>query len=275
LWQTFVNWFAEVIKIMYNFTAQIGMPNYGLAIVFMTIAIKLVMFPLTQKQMKSMRAMQEIQPKTKYIQERYKDDSQLMQKKIMELYKEHGVNPMGGCLPLLIQMPIFLAFYQSLIFLSKTVFVSAQNPGFLWIANIGALVKEDPSLAAFILPILAGLTTYLQQRISMVESNDPTQKAMLYFMPLMMGYIAYTVPAGLGLYWVVFNILGILQQLYVNKVHKTIKLDTGTGIQLEMKEEVTGPDQTKEINKQEVAPRDKGGKVKNGGSSNRKKGKKR
>ena len=266
MWQTFVNWFAEVINLMYGFTAQIGMPSYGLAIIFMTIAIKLVLFPLTQKQMKSMRAMQEIQPKTKYIQEKYKGDSQLMQKKIMELYKEHGVNPMGGCLPLLIQMPIFIAFYQSLF---NFKYLEAANAGFLWVPDIS---QPDP---LFILAILCALTTFLQQKISMVESNDPTQKAMLYFMPLMMAWIAVKMPAGLPLYWVVFNILGILQQLYVNKIHKTVKVDTGTGLQLEMTEDLTGLDQADEIEKKEVEPKDKGGKGKNGGPSSRKKGKKR
>jgi YidC/Oxa1 family membrane protein insertase len=233
------------------------------------------MFPLTQQQMRSMRAMQEIQPKTKYIQEIYKDDPQLMQQKIMEMYKEHGVNPMGGCLPLLIQMPIFIAFYQSLILMSKTVFATAQNPGFLWIQNIGILVKDDPNLWVFpflplILPILSAATTYLQQRISMVDNNEPTQKAMLYFMPVMMAYITYTVPGGLGLYWVVFNLLGILQQLYVNRIHLNQKLDTGTGI------EVDAPQRLLEEEKNEpVARRDKGGKEKNAGPNNRKKGKKR
>lgn len=275
MWQTFIQWFSDVINFIYGFTVQIGMPSYGLAIILMTVLIKLVMFPLTQQQMKSMRSMQEIQPKTKYIQEKYKDDPQMAQKKIMEMYKEHGVNPMGGCLPLLIQMPIFLAFYQSLILMSKTVFATAANPGFLWIANIGILVKDDPSLTKFILPILAGLTTYLQQRISMVENNDPTQKAMLYFMPAMMAYIAYTVPAGLGLYWVVFNILGILQQLYVNKTHVEKKIVTDTGIDIDITQQLDQPERTSVGVKEAVVQRDKGGKEKNAGSNNRKKGKKR
>jgi len=105
----------------------------------MTIIIKLVLFPLTQKQMKSMRAMQEIQPKAKWIQEKYKDDQQMLQQKTMELYKEHGVNPMGGCLPLLIQMPIFLAFYQSLY---NFQYLDAAHKGFLWINDIALLVKK-------------------------------------------------------------------------------------------------------------------------------------
>lgn len=263
MWQAFVHWFAEVINIMYGLTAQAGFPNYGLAIILMTIAIKLVMFPLTQKQMHSMRAMQEIQPKTKYIQEKYKDDPQLMQKKVMELYKEHGVSPFGGCLPLLIQMPIFIAFYQSLFHFK---FVDIAHAGFLWIPNIG---NPDPY---YILAVLAAVTTFIQQKISMVESNDPTQKTMLYFMPVFMAYIAYKMPAGLPLYWVVFNILGILQQMYVNNQKKTV-VTAGAGLKTE--EEVSPSLHQEDSNKTKAAGKDKGGKDNNASPNNRKKGKKR
>ncbi|CFX25249.1 Membrane insertase OXA1/ALB3/YidC [Syntrophomonas zehnderi OL-4] len=264
MWQTFVQWFASVINIMYGLTAHIGLPNYGLAIIFMTIAIKLVMFPLTQKQMHSMRAMQEIQPKTKYLQEKYKDDPQMMQKKLMELYQEHGVNPLSGCLPLLIQMPIFIAFYQSLY---NFKFVNEAHAGFLWIPNIG---NPDPY---FILAILAAVTTYVQQRISMVDSNDPTQKTMLYFMPLFMAYIAYKMPAGLPLYWVVFNILGIAQQLYVNQQKQIVTVGTGNKVELQGN---NNPSLNREASsKSKAAGRDKGGKEKNAKPNNRKKGKKR
>ncbi|MEA1961541.1 MAG: YidC/Oxa1 family membrane protein insertase [Bacillota bacterium] len=263
MWQAFVHWFANVIQLMYGFTVQMGVPSYGLAIILMTIAIKLVLFPLTQKQMKSMRAMQEIQPKTKYIQEKYKDEPQVMQAKIMELYKENGVNPMGGCLPLLIQMPIFIAFYQSLFNFEFAVEAHAK---FFWIPNIG---QPDPY---FILAILAALTTYYQQKISMVKSNDPTQKTMLYFMPLFMAFIAYKLPAGLPLYWVIFNILGILQQLYVNRAQKKTVMSTNTGLEVEIKKEEK---MTTNTTKEKVAGREKGGKEKNGNPYGEKKGKKR
>lgn len=265
LWQAFIHWFTEVINLIYSFTVQIGMPSYGLAIIFMTIAIKIALFPLTQSQMRSMRGMQEIQPKMKYIQERYKDDAQLMQKKLMEMYKEHGVNPMGGCLPLLIQMPIFLAFYQSLY---KFNYLDAAHKGFLWIPDIS---QPDPW---FILAVLAGLTTFLQQKISMVENNDPTQKAMLYFMPLMMAWIAFKMPAGLPLYWVVFNVLGILQQLYVNRTLGRRKLDTGTGIEIVEAEQLAEVPQQQDSGKEDEQ-RNKGGREKNAGPNSRKKRKKR
>ncbi|MEQ8200619.1 MAG: YidC/Oxa1 family membrane protein insertase [Syntrophomonadaceae bacterium] len=272
MWQAFIQWFTEVINLTYSFTVQIGMPSYGLAIIFMTIIIKLVMFPLTQKQMKSMRAMQEIQPKAKWIQEKYKDDQQVLQQKTMELYKEHGVNPMGGCLPLLIQMPIFIAFYQSLY---KFQYLDVAHKGFLWINDIALLVKNDPDLTKFILPLLAALTTYYQQRISTTQNTDPTQRAMLYFMPLMMAYISYTVPAGLGLYWVTFNILGILQQSYVNYTHRMGKLDTGVGVQVDYMPEPAPMQGEPETYKGEEPQKDKGGGGKDARPNNRKKRKKR
>ncbi|MGI5912126.1 MAG: YidC/Oxa1 family membrane protein insertase [Syntrophomonadaceae bacterium] len=266
MWQSFVQWFADVIQFMYGLTASLGIPNYGLAIIFMTIAIKVVLFPLTQKQLKSMRGMQEIQPKLKYIQEKYKDDPQTMQVKVMEMYKENGVNPFGGCLPLLIQMPIFIAFYQSLLNFNFKV---AEHASFLWIPNIG---DKDPF---FLLAVLAALTTYLQQRVTMVDITDTTQKTMLYIMPLFMAWIAATMPAGLPLYWVVFNILGILQQLYVNYSHRQAKLATGTGIILntEVEGKKVENEKYKASAEEKVARRDKGGN-KNGSPSNRKKRKK-
>ena len=272
MWHAFVQWFAGVIQFLYGLTSNMGVPNYGLAIILMTILIKLVLFPLTQKQLKSMRAMQELQPKIKYLQDKYKQDPQTMQMKVMELYKAHGVSPFGGCLPLLIQMPIFIAFYQSLLHFE---FKAAAHASFLWIPNIG---NPDPY---YILAILAAATTFLQQRVSMVNANDPTQKTMLYVMPLFMAWIAATMPAGLPLYWVMFNTLGILQQLYVNWGSKREKVDTGVGIQVETVErpvqEKNEQDtfENKNVAKEKVAGREKGGKSTNGSPNNRKKRKKR
>lgn len=268
MWHSFVQWFAEVIQFMYGITVSLGLPNYGLAIIFMTIIIKVVLFPVTQKQMKSMRAMQELQPRLKYIQEKYKDDPQTMQAKVMGLYKEQGVNPFGGCLPLLIQMPIFIAFFQSLI---KFDFVEKAHASFLWIPNIGS---PDPY---YILAVLAAITTYLQQRVSMVDTKDPTQKSMLYIMPLFMAWIAATMPAGLPIYWVMFNLLGILQQLYINFSNEKAKMDTGTGIQVEAQvQEETVDEKNIDIStEKKEAGGDKGGKNKNGSPNNRKKRKKR
>ncbi|HCF51021.1 MAG TPA: hypothetical protein DER60_12120 [Syntrophomonas sp.] len=246
----------------------------------MTLLIKLLLFPINQKQLKSMRDMQEIQPRMKQLQERYKDEPEVMQKKLAELYKESGVSPLAGCLPLLLQMPIFIAFYQSLLHLQ---FVEPAHAAFFWISNLG---QRDP---LFILALLSAGTTYLQQKVSTVNADDPTQKSMMYMMPLMMAWIAATVPAGLALYWVTFNILGILQQLLVNHSHKQAKLDTGTGITVAAKFEqpiearlnTSGIDDemddepASDLEQEQTAGRDKGGKNTHGRASNRKKRKKR
>lgn len=208
MWQSFIDFFIQVIEYTYHLTVDLGWPSYGLAIVFMSIAIKLILFPVNQYQLNSMRRMQQIQPKMKELQERYKNDKETLNRKVMELYSEYKVNPLGGCLPLLIQMPIFIAFYRAL---SSIQYEVAEHAGFLWVPNIG---QPDPYYG---FAILAAATTFLQQRISMVDAKDRTQRMMLYTMPLMMGWLAMSLPAGLPLYWVVFNILGILQQLFVNR----------------------------------------------------------
>lgn len=208
MWQAFIDFFIQIIEFTYHLTVDIGWPSYGLAIVFMSIAIKLVLFPVNQYQLNSMRRMQQIQPKLKELQERYKNDKEKFNEKVMALYSEYKINPLGGCLPLLIQMPIFIAFYRAL---SSIQYEVVEHAGFLWVPNIA---EPDPYYG---FAVLAALTTFLQQRISMVDVKDPTQRTMLYVMPLMMGWIAMSLPAGLPLYWIVFNILGILQQLFVNK----------------------------------------------------------
>jgi YidC/Oxa1 family membrane protein insertase len=197
-----------LIEGSYHLTELIGLPNYGLAIILITILIKLVMFPLTNRQMKSMQGMKMIQPKIKAIQERYQHDKEKMNQKIMETYKEYDVHPLGGCLPLLLQLPIFFAFYQALLGMAYSV---PEHARFLWIPNIG---QPDPY---YVIAVVAGLTTFLQQRQVMVDAKDGMQRNMLYFMPAMMGFIALTLPAGLPLYWIIFNILGILQQYWLNR----------------------------------------------------------
>jgi len=210
LFQSLVDAMTSLINWLYGVTVSLGIPSYALAIIILTILIKIVLFPLTQKQMTSMRKMQEIQPKIKELQERYKKkDPQKMQQKMMELYKEHNVNPMAGCLPILVQMPILIALFRALS--NKDFpFVDETHAGFIWIEK---LTQIDP---LYILPILAAVTTYMQTRLT-TSPTDQTQKIMLYTMPIFIGWISTTVPAGLVLYWVMFNILGYAQQLLVNK----------------------------------------------------------
>ncbi len=265
LWQTFVHWFSQFIQFFYELTVEFGIPNYGLAIILITIVIKIVLLPLTQKQMTSMRAMQNMQPRIKLLQERYKDDPKTMQLKLGELYKEQGINPLGGCLPLLIQMPIFFAFYQSLY---KFQFTEVAHAKFFWIQNIG---QPDPW---YILAVLVAGTTFLQQRISMANIDDPTQKTMLYVMPLMMGWITTTVPAGLPLYWSVFNVLGIIQQLFINRKEEVNSVSKEIKSQEESNHLQPTPTIEKSVEPAGEGNVEKGGQ-KNAGPSSRKKRKKR
>lgn len=220
LWQSIVTGFSELIQFCYRITDMAGLANYGLAIILITFIIKIVLYPLTNSQMKSMRGMQAIQPKLKELQAKYRDNPEKMNAEIMKLYKEHGVNPFGGCLPLLIQMPILFAFYQALINFKYTV---PAHAAFLWMPNISL---PDPY---YILPVLTAVTTYLQQRISTVDANDPNQKTMMMVMPLFIGWIAMKFAAGLAIYWVTFNLLNILQQLYVNYKNQSSLAVSGAG----------------------------------------------
>ncbi|MFZ5645074.1 MAG: YidC/Oxa1 family membrane protein insertase [Bacillota bacterium] len=207
--QPFIDVITTTINWLYSLTVSANIASYGLAIILFTIILKIVLYPLTLKQMKSMYMMQKLGPKIKEIQDKYKGkDPQKMQQKIMEVYKEHNVNPLSGCLPLLIQMPILIALFQAL----RTFdYKDPQHAGFLWIENLSLINNEF-----YLLAILAAVTTFLQTRLT-TNMQDQTQKMMLYTMPLMIGYFATQVPAGLALYWVTFNILGILQQYIVNK----------------------------------------------------------
>ncbi|MDR1159212.1 MAG: YidC/Oxa1 family membrane protein insertase, partial [Syntrophomonadaceae bacterium] len=204
MWQSVIQGFRDVLTFLYGVTESIGFPSYGLAIVFITVIMKLVLWPLNQKQMKSMKGMQKLQPKIKMLQERYKDNPQVLQAKMGELYKENGVSPFSGCLPVIVQMPIFIAFYQGLY---NFPFPEGAIANFLWIPDIS---KPDPF---YIIVALVVGTTFLQQRITMVNITDKNQKMMLYVMPLVMGWITFRLPAGLPLYWTVLNTCGILQQL--------------------------------------------------------------
>ena len=202
---------SRLLHIVYN-----AVGNYGIAIIIFTIIVKLVMIPLTIKQTKSMKNMQEIQPKIKEIQKKYANDKEKMNEKVMALYKEHNVNPFGGCLPLLIQFPIIIGLF--------TVLRQPENYGFarevvessfLWLPSLSA---PDP----WILPLLAGATTYLSSKTMASKGGggaqqEGMQKMMLYFFPIMIFWWGRSFPAGLTLYWVVSNLFQTGQQLVINK----------------------------------------------------------
>jgi len=213
--QSLVEGMTWLINFFYRLTQDMGIPSYGLAIIIFTVVVKTALLPLTIKQMKSMKAMQVIQPKIKEIQEKYKDP-QKAQQAIMEVYKEHGANPFSGCLPILLQMPIFIALFTAL---KNFKYINEAHAVFLGVFHLS---NKDPY---FILPVLAGLSTYLQQRLSTTNLDDPTQKTMLYMMPVMFAWFASTVPSGLALYWVVFNVFGTVQQFFFNKQPIALKED--------------------------------------------------
>lgn len=203
---------SGVITALYDVTVAIGFPSYALAIIMISILLKIILFPLMQKQMKSTMNMQEIQPKLEYLQKKYKSNPEKMNEEVMKLYKEYNVNPMSGCLPLLIQMPILIGLFAAL---RQYDFVNAAHATFFWIPNLG---DKDPF---YILPILVALTMFVQQKISMGSNEavaaNPTMKTMLYIMPAMMLFVCWSMPSGLCLYWAFFSILSIVQQFFLNK----------------------------------------------------------
>lgn len=175
--------------------------NYGLGIVLLTIAVRLVILPLTMYQMKSMKKMQEVQPMLKALQEKYKGKPEELNKEMMNLYKTQGVNPLSGCLPLLIQMPFLYAIFAVLQNFDPSVF--NIDPHFLWISDLNT---RDTLLAAITVISMVG-----QSWLTMV-GNDPNQRLMMYLMPVMFGWISYQMAAGVVLYWVVSTIFGLIQQ---------------------------------------------------------------
>ena len=198
----------QFITLLYHFTGMLGYANYGIAIVLMTIIIKLALYPLTKKQIESTKAMMELQPKLKELQTRYKDDKMKLNEEVAKIYKSSGVNPVAGCLPMLIQMPILFAIYYGV---RDMVYEGPAN--FLWMSNIATDVKNTEF--PFIMPILSALTTYIASKQTMADNNSMQNQMMLYFMPLMIGYMSWQFSGGLVIYWVVMNIMQIAQQTYM------------------------------------------------------------
>ncbi|TNF54247.1 membrane protein insertase YidC [bacterium] len=180
--------------------------NYGWAIILITIVIRIPFIPLINKGQKSMKKLQVVQPQIAAMKEKYKNDPQRLQKETMELYKKHKVNPVGGCLPMVIQIPVFFALYKILL-----QAIEIRNAPFaLWIHD---LAVKDPY---YILPILMGLTMVIQQKMT-PSGMDPKQAKLMMMMPIVFTFMFLSFPAGLVLYWLVSNTLGIVQQYFVNK----------------------------------------------------------
>ncbi|MDY0211911.1 MAG: membrane protein insertase YidC [Desulfuromonadaceae bacterium] len=187
------------LKFFYTFVH-----NYGVAIILLTVIIKLLFWPLTQKSYVSMRAMQTLQPEMKKLREKYRGDKEGLNRNMMELYKEHRVNPLGGCLPMLVQIPVFIALYKVLL---GTIELR-HAPFALWLTDLSV---KDPY---YITPIIMGATMFIQQKMT-PSTMDPMQAKMMLAMPVVFTFIFLNFPSGLVLYWLVNNLLTILQQYLI------------------------------------------------------------
>ncbi|MBP9490750.1 MAG: membrane protein insertase YidC [Aliarcobacter sp.] len=203
-------WFTFIAKPMFILLQYIQgyVGNWGWTIVILTILVKLVLYPLSYKGMVSMNKLKELAPKMKEIQVKYKDDKQKQSMHMMELYKKHGANPMGGCLPLILQIPVFFAIYRVLL-------NAIELKGAEWILWVQDLAEMDPY---FILPVLMGATMYLQQKITPNAMQDEMQKKIFQFLPVIFTFFFLWFPAGLTLYWFINNVFTIAQQYYINSI---------------------------------------------------------
>ncbi|WP_394193854.1 membrane protein insertase YidC [Pseudoalteromonas atlantica] len=204
----------ELLKFLYSgegsffglFDISIGgLGNWGLAIIAITIIVKSLMYPLTKAQYTSMAKMRALQPKMAALKEKYGDDRQKFGQATMEMYRKEKVNPMGGCFPILLQMPIFLALFY--VFLESTELRHAEF--FLWLTDLSA---KDPY---FILPILFGASMFITQKLQPMTVTDPMQQKMMTYMPVIFSVFFLWFPSGLVLYWLVSNLISIAQMLYI------------------------------------------------------------
>jgi YidC/Oxa1 family membrane protein insertase len=192
--------------------------NYGITIIAFTVIVKLILLPLTLQQLKSTKQMSELQPKLKELQEKYKNDKEKLNAKTVELYQQYKVNPVGGCLPLVIQMPIIFGLFavlrEPIKYISDPSFVQAVNEAFLWIPNL-----SKPDL--IVLPVLAGITTYFSMNSASTGAvQNQTMKTMNMVFPVMIIWWGRSFPAGLTLYWVVSNLFQMGQQYLLPKAGK-------------------------------------------------------
>ena len=190
--------------------------NYGVSIILVTILIKIIFWPLTHKSYKSMRAMQKLQPKMKELQALYKDDKQGLNRAMMQLYRDQKVNPMGGCLPMILQIPFFFAFYNALLYsieLRHAPFICWEQEVLWGFRGICDLSVYDPS---YITPVLMGASMFWQQSMTPTV-GDPTQAKIMKFMPLIFLFFFLNAPAGLVVYWLINNVLSVVQQMWTNR----------------------------------------------------------
>lgn len=222
-----LGWLANILKFILEFFYKL-IPNYGIAIILLTIVIKIVFFPLTHKSFESTAKMASVSPMIAEIKEKYKSNPQKMNAEVAALYKREGVNPLGGCLPMLLQLPIFFALYRLL-----STHFELRGASFIqsWIIDLSAPESVwDFSPFAIpivgwhdlrILPFVMLVTTFVQSKLTQTgDASNKNMKMMTYMMPIMFFFILYDMPSGLVLYWTMQNFLSVFQQLYINKKRK-------------------------------------------------------
>jgi YidC/Oxa1 family membrane protein insertase len=214
-WGKYFGFIAKPLFIVLTWTAKhVTGENFGWAIVAVTIAISMVLFPLRFSSMKSSKKMQGLQPQIAAINAKYKDlpmrdpRKQEQQAEMMELYKKHGVNPVGGCVPMLVQLPFLYGFYTVL-----KVAIEMRGASWLWVHDL----SQPETLAIRVLPVLLVITQFLQQKMTPSPGMDPAQQKMMLFMPLVLGYMFYYLSAGLVLYYMTSGLVGVAQQWLLNR----------------------------------------------------------
>lgn len=231
----FMDWFAKLLLGLLNWFYNSAIANYGLAIIFLTIVVRTVMFPLTYKSMISMKKMQKLAPEMEKIKKEVGEDPQEMQKRMMALYKERNVNPLGGCLPLLLQMPIFIALYRML----WSAFELRRAPFILWIEDLSEPDRlfdlpfsipvpfaQTPLDSFNLLPILMGLAMVASMKLMPATTvQSPQQKMIMTLMPILFSVICYNMAAGLNLYILTSTLLGIAQNFVVHRIDIDVNVD--------------------------------------------------
>ena len=234
----------NVLEIIIVWLYQNVVSNYGIVIILLTIIVRLILTPLTITQTRSMARMQKIQPQLKELQKKFKDDKQKLQQETMDFYKKNNVNPLAGCLPLLLQMPVFFALFQALRNPTEKVTDIVKDFNFLWLN----LNERDPY---YILVILMVATMFLSTKLT---TTDPKQSKFMYILPVVFGFISWQFPAGILVYWVTTNIWSIGQQWVVNKI---VKRDVGKGGKKEEEKEDIAQDEVTAIARKKKKKRKK------------------
>ncbi len=225
-------WILPLSKLIFGFMVGIYrvIPNYGVVIILLSGLTKLIFHPLTEKSMKSMREMQRLQPEINALREKYKNEPEKLNRALLQLYRERGINPLGGCLPLLLQMPVFISLFNVL---SRTIELR-RAPFVLWIKDLSApdVIAHLPFSLPFIgnavslLPILMGVAMFIQQKMT---TTDPKQAVMTYAMPIIFTIMFFRFPSGLVLYWLVNNVLTIGHQYLMTRGERSLAKSTTGG----------------------------------------------